>query len=112
MVKGNCVKRKKEPMWTREVGRWLYLKNCRKGLRYQQEQRDEYLRNAVDAATADSSTKRLQWVIHKQRLLDNDGAAREGFKNTRDVRVCKLHASSKNISEGYGMIPTGGMMRI
>ena len=36
-------------------------------------------------------------------------AVREGFKNKRDVRVCKLHASSANISEGDGMIPTYGM---
>ena len=57
------------PRWEREVGSWPYLKNLRKGLRYQQEQCEKDLRNAVDAATADPSAKRLQWIINKQCSL-------------------------------------------
>ena len=59
MVKGNCGKGKKEPMWKREKGSSPYLKNFRKGLRYQKEQCEEDLRNGVDAATADFLTKSL-----------------------------------------------------
>ena len=69
MVKGNCGKGKKEHLWKGEEGSLPYLKNFRKGLRFQTEQCEEYLRNAVDAAAADSITKHLQWIIHKQRLL-------------------------------------------
>ena len=52
--KGKGGKGKKSTSWQREAGTYPYLKNFRKGLRYQREWCERDLRKAVGAASANA----------------------------------------------------------
>jgi len=71
MVKGKGGKGKKGTSWAREVGTYPYLKNFRKGLRFQRERCLRELAAAPDAATACPVDVRLRWILVKQDFLDN-----------------------------------------
>ena len=71
MAKGG--KGKKGTSWARQVGTYAYLKNFRKGLRYQRERCERELEAAAaaaDAAAARDATNRWLWILEKQDSLD------------------------------------------
>ena len=68
MGKGKGGKGKKRTSWAREVGTYAYLKNFRKGLRYQRERCERELEAAaaaIDVATARDATDRWLWILEK-----------------------------------------------
>ena len=70
---GKGGKGKKGTSWARDVGTYSYLKNFRKGLRYQRERCERELEAAaaaLDAATARDATDRWLWILEKQDILD------------------------------------------
>ena len=70
---GKGGKGKKGTSWAREVGTYSYLKNFRKGLRYQRERCERELEAAAaaaDAAAARDATNRWLWILEKQDILD------------------------------------------
>ena len=71
MVKGNGGKGKKWTSWPREVGTYPYLKNFRKGLRFQLERCLRELAASPDPATACFVDVRLRWILVKQDFLDS-----------------------------------------
>ena len=71
MVKGKGGKGKKGTSWPREVGTYPYLKNFRKGLRFQLERCLRELAASPDPATACFVDTRLRWILAKQDFLDN-----------------------------------------
>ena len=73
MDKGKGGKGKKGTSWARQVGTYAYLKNFRKGLRYQRERCERELvaaAAAADAAAARDATNRWLWILEKQEILD------------------------------------------
>ena len=71
MGKGQGGKGKNWTSWPREVGTRQYLKNFRKGLRFQLERCLRELAASPDAATACFVDVRLRWILVKQDFLDN-----------------------------------------
>ena len=70
---GKGGKGKKGTSWARQVGTYAYLKNFRKGLRYQRERCERELEAAAaasDVATARDATDRWLWIFEKQEILD------------------------------------------
>ncbi|MDA8583980.1 hypothetical protein N9L68_07085 [bacterium] len=75
MGKGKGGKGNKWTSWAREVGTYAYLKNFRKGLRYQRERCERELEAAaaaIDAAIARAATERWLWILEKQDILDKN----------------------------------------
>jgi len=71
MGKGKGGKGKKGTSGAREVGTYPYLKNFRKGLRFQLERCLRELAASPDPATACFVDTRLRWILAKQDFLDN-----------------------------------------
>ena len=69
--KGNGGNGKKSTSWPRDVGTYPYLKNVRKGLRFQLDRCLRKLAAFPDPATACLVDSRLHWIFTKQHFLDN-----------------------------------------
>ena len=66
MDKGKGGKGKKGTSWAREPGSYPYLKNFRKGLRFQRERALREMEAAPDAETARDANDRWCWILQKQ----------------------------------------------
>ena len=72
MGKGKGGKGKQSTNWDRKIGTFPYLKNFRKGLRFQLERCEREWEAARDDATARAATtERWRWILEKQHRLDN-----------------------------------------
>ena len=93
---GKGGKGKKGTSWAREVGSYSYLKNFRKGLRYQRERCERELEAAaaaIDVATARDATERWLWIIEKQDILDIHNEMVWGMPVTQHGRQMKKYGS-------------------
>ena len=76
------------------VGSYAYLKNFRKGLRYQRERCLHAATDAGDAATAADCGDRLRWIREKQVFLD-----------TRNEMVWDRPARQNDRQMDFGSLP-------
>ena len=71
-----------------EVGTYRYLKNFRKGLKYQLERclrESAEAREAGGAATAADRDERLRWIHEKQAFLDGGAQHGHGHASHEDA---------------------------
>ena len=99
-AKGKGGEGKKRTFWTRELGDLSYLKNFRRGLRYQKERCLSALASGPSDETARDIDDRLQWIRFKQNLLDNGNEMiwdRPGTRNGRQMAYGSLHPSVRRL---------------